>query len=582
MAFCSFSKDCDGNYFVAVENKFITKYLPEADGFAVKVYLYGLYLCKNGDVDFSLKSMAEVLKSTEQKIAEAFAFWEDYDLVEILSKDPFAVQYLPVKSAIGRPKKIRYEQYGDFNKELQRKMQKVGKFVSSGDYLKYMRFLEDTAMQPQALLLIAEYCINKQGEAISPSYIFNKAKKLLNGGCTTYEQVERELSNYHAHEGELTAIITALGGYQRTPDENDYSLYRKWTETLGFTFDGVLTAAKKLKRGSVNALDMTLEELYERGKTEAKEIDAYLTDREMLASLTFRIARKLGVKVSNPATYIDEYTEKWFTYGFEDSSLLDIALFCLKTERGSFDAMNAIVGKLFANGIVTKESVKAFLKEKNDELKLFEKIREICGSIRKTATNLSLIATWRNWKFNDEMILEAAKRSCTSANPIPYMNKILSDWKNGEVFTLSDIPDDNKGAGTRLSENNYASRTFTNPSIEAANAKSDRERYYALLREKAQTRADRFLAKANSNVRFKELTTELSSMEISLAKAEVFEPKQLPALQEKKIALLGERKEILFELGIQEEDLQPKFTCKKCSDSGFLKNGVACDCYKKA
>ncbi len=581
MAFCSFSKDCDGNYFVAVENKFITKYLPEADGFAVKVYLYGLYLCKNTDSDFTLKSMAEVLKTTEGKIAEAFAFWEDYDLVEILSKEPFAVQYLPVKSAIGRPKKIRYEQYGDFNKELQRKMQKVGKFVSANDYLKYMRFLEETAMQPQALLLIAEYCINKQGEAVSPSYIFNKAKKLLNGGCTTYEQVERELSNYHAHEGELTAIISAMGGYQRTPDENDYSLYRKWTETLGFTFDGVLAAAKKLKRGSVNSLDMTLEDLYERGKTDAKEIDAYLADREMLASLTFRIARKLGVKVSNPATYIDEYTEKWFTYGFEDTSLLDIALYCLKTERGGFDAMNAIVGKLFANGVVTKESVKAFLKEKNDELKLFEKIREVCGSIRKTATNLSLIATWRNWKFNDEMILEAAKRSCASANPIPYMNKILSDWKNGEVFALSDIPDENKGAGTRSSAGNYPSRTFVNPSIEAANAKSDRERYYALLREKAQTRADKFIAKANSKVRFKEITTELSAMEISLAKAEVFEPKKLPALLEKQNALLGERKEILAELGIHEEDLLPQFTCKKCSDTGFLKNGYACDCYKK-
>ena len=54
MAFCSFSKDCDNNSYVTVENKFITKYMPVADGFAVKVYLYGLYLCKNGDFDFSL------------------------------------------------------------------------------------------------------------------------------------------------------------------------------------------------------------------------------------------------------------------------------------------------------------------------------------------------------------------------------------------------------------------------------------------------------------------------------------------------------------------------------------------------
>ena len=178
MAFCSFSKDNDNAYTI-VENKFITKYLPEADGFAVKVYLYGLFLCENTDADFSVSSMAEVLKTTEEKIKEAFAFWQDYDLVEILAQEPFTVQYLSVRSAIGRPKKIRYEQYTDFNKELQRKMQKVGKFISSGDYIKYMRFLEENVIQPQAFLLIAEYCINKQGEAVSPSYIFNKAKKFL-------------------------------------------------------------------------------------------------------------------------------------------------------------------------------------------------------------------------------------------------------------------------------------------------------------------------------------------------------------------------------------------------------------------
>ena len=330
MAFCTFSKDLDNGYTI-VDNKFIKKYLPEADGFAVKVYLYGLYLCENRETDFSIASMAEVLKTTEEKIRQAFAFWEDYDLVEILAKDPFTVQYLPVRTAVGRPKKIRYEQYADFNKELQRKMQKVGKFVSSNDYVKYMHFLEENTLQPQALLLIAEYCINKQGESVSPSYIFNKAKKLIRIGCTTYEQVEKELSNYNAHEGELLAIFTAMSAYQRTPDENDYDLYKKWTETLGFTKDGVLTAARKLKRGNMTTLDITLTELTEKDKTDAKEIERYLTERETLVNLVFRIGRKLGVKIQNPAPYVDEYVEKWYTYGFEENSLLDIALLCMRT-----------------------------------------------------------------------------------------------------------------------------------------------------------------------------------------------------------------------------------------------------------
>ncbi len=581
MAFCSFSKDCNDNSYVTIENKFITKYLPEADGFAVKVYLYGLYLCKNAESDFGLTAMAEVLKSTEEKISAAFAFWEDYDLVQVISKAPFAVQYLPVKSALGRPKKVRHEQYADFNKELQRKMQKVGKFVSAGDYVKYMRFLEENVLQPQALLLIAEYCIGKKGESVTPSYVFNKAKKLLAEGYSTYEQVERALSGYNENENILSALFTHFSGYQRQPDENDYSLYRKWTETLGFTQDGVFAAAKKLKRGNMNSLDITLEDLYNAQIKDANEISAYLEKRETMASLTFRIARKLGVKVENPIAYVDEYVSKWCALGFEVDSLLDIALFCLKSERGSFDQMHQTVELLAKNNLLTKENVKAFVKERNEEMKLFAKLQELYGNLRKNAANLELIRLWKEWGFADAMILEAAKRSATSASPLPYMNKILSDWKTANVFDVKSIPDASFDR-TKVAGTGSTSKTgYTNPTIEAANAKSERERFYSLLREKAQAKAEKYLAKANANARFKELSSLLSTMEISLAKAEVFEPKKLPLLQSEKAALLQERQSILSSLGLSESDLIPKFRCNKCSDSGFLKNGAACDCYKK-
>ncbi len=575
MAFCTFSKDVDNAYTV-IENKFITKYLPEADGFAVQVYLYGLLLCQNTETEFSVRAMAEILKTTEEKIIEAYAFWEDYDLVEIVSKAPFAVQYLPVRSAAGKPKKARYERYGDFNKELQRKMQKVGKVINYGDYIKYMRFLEENEMQPQAFLLVAEYCIHKQGEAVSPSYIFNKAKKLIRNGCFTYEQVENELSSYNAHESDLLAVYAALSLSARTPDETDYALYAKWTEKFGFSRDGVLAAAKKQKRGSMTSLDFTLDELHAKGKTDAKEIESYLQDRELLANLTFRLGRKLGVKIQNPAAYIDEYTEKWYSYGFEECSLLDIALYCLKTERGNFECMHETVSALFKNGVVSADGVKAFLKEKNDELKLFTKIQNICGGLRRSEANLELVRTWKSWGFDERMILEAAQRSASGSNPIPYMNKILSNWKQTEVYTPEAIP----VPPTTNAQSNATTRGFVNPTVEAANAKAERERFYALLREKAQSRAEKFLAKANGNERFKTIAAELSKMEIALAKAEVFEPAKLPALKAQKKSLLSERKQILSGLGIDEMQLLPQFSCKRCSDTGFLPDGTACNCYK--
>lgn len=574
MAFCSFSRDCDDNAYTLIENKFITKYMPLADGFCVKAYLYGLYLCTKTDSEFSARGMAEALNCTEEQIKNAFLFWEDYDLVEILSREPLAVSYLPVRSAVGRPKKVRYEQYADFNKELQRKLQKVGKFVTAGDYVKYMHFLQENDIHPQAFLLIAEFCINKQGENVSPSYIFNKAKKFIKNGWTSYEQVERELSNYNAHEGDLNAVFAAINLF-RAVDESDYVLYKKWTEELGFKKDGVLCAARRLKKGSMNSLDMILTELAEKGKLTAKEIEEYLTEREALGNLTFRIGRKLGLKISNPAPFVEEYTEKWCQFGFDESSLLDVALYLLKTDRGDFAAMNEELAGLFAQGIVSQESVKAYLKEKNAQLKLFTAIQGLCGGIRKSAANLDLIRTWRSWNFDDQMIMEAAKRAKDSASPIPYINKILSDWKRIGAFRVEDIP----AADGKAS---FAPRQggVVNAAVEAVNAKSDRERYYALRREKAQSVADTFLARANGNKRFKTIATELAKMEISLAKAEVFDPKALPALTEQKAALLRERESILEELGITETQLAPQYGCKKCSDTGFLKNGAACDCYK--
>lgn len=116
--------------------------------------------------------------------------------------------------------------------------------------------------------------------------------------------------------------------------------------------------------------------------------------------------------------------------------------------------------------------------------------------------------------------------------------------------------------------------------IENANARAERERYYAVLREHAQHRADRYIMKANENARFKELTGELSIMEIALAKAELFNKDKLPQLMNQKRRLQAERLNILQEMGISEMDLIPQWQCKRCSDTGYCRDGRSCDCYQ--
>lgn len=113
-----------------------------------------------------------------------------------------------------------------------------------------------------------------------------------------------------------------------------------------------------------------------------------------------------------------------------------------------------------------------------------------------------------------------------------------------------------------------------------ANARADRERYYAKKREKAQKRADKMLEKANQSPEFFQSARELSKIEFELAKAEVYNPQEVEEILRRQKACTYARDRALEALGLSLEDISPKWDCKKCEDKGFLPSGEACSCYK--
>ena len=136
MSFCSFSKESNSNAFTSVDNKFIGRYLPEASGDAVKVYLYGLYLCSSGE-ETDLKKFAEELSMEQSAVAETFAFWDELGLVSVISSDPYTVKYLPI-SAYTR-KKYDLEKYSDFNRALQALL--PDRMITTIDFAAYFHLL---------------------------------------------------------------------------------------------------------------------------------------------------------------------------------------------------------------------------------------------------------------------------------------------------------------------------------------------------------------------------------------------------------------------------------------------------------
>ncbi len=571
MSFCAFSKDYSKRSFTSVENEFITKYLPEAGGDAVRAYLYGLYLC-NCAQEFDGESAAKLLRIPAKKLVDIFGFWEECGLVQVLSRDPLYIEYLPVSAAVGKPKPIRAEKYLEFNRELYKILQRAGKDLRPYEHQRVLEFLENTPMEQEAFLLVVDYCAKKDGTRLSSSHILNKAEKLAKSYKFTYEQVEAELADFNVHEKELSRIFTLLGIF-RKPQDGDYDLLEKW-EKAGVSYAVVYACCETLKKGSLATLDSLISELIEKDATSETDAREYLARREELTSIVFKVARKLGVKVQNPRPYAEEYAEKWTERGYDEGSLTLVATLCMHLSYG-FSEMDSLLDEMYHGGIVDEAGVREYCNARDRQLKLIGSIQSVCGVIKKTKAALDMVAVWRSWNFSDEMILEAAKRSATASSPLPYMNKLLSEWKRQGAFAPSEIPERETAAAQKVLP------ALKSEAALAADARSERERFYAARRQNAMRHVERAQAIAARDEEFVRAESAIKKGEIELAKAEIFSPETLPEIEARVEEARRARAEALARLHLSERDFTPKFVCTKCSDTGFLPDGRACDCYQK-
>lgn len=105
--------------------------------------------------------------------------------------------------------------------------------------------------------------------------------------------------------------------------------------------------------------------------------------------------------------------------------------------------------------------------------------------------------------------------------------------------------------------------------------------YYQALRSSALQKAEETYVLARQNDDFRKVDNALSLIERDLAYAEIESDKtKYSSLEKQKKNLLAERKQILSSMGLKEDDLQPKYSCKKCKDTGFV-GMEKCDCFAK-
>lgn len=553
----SFSREAKISAYTDIENAFITEYLPLASGEAVKVYIYGLFLCANNK-EISLEEFAKTLDLTEDAVKQHLTLWEDYGLISVNLKDGFFVEYLPVRSSYGaKPRKYKAEKYADFTKTVQAII--PTRMISTSEYTEYFNIMETYSIKPEAMLMIIKYCVMLKGDDIGYKYISKVAKDFGEREINTAKKVEEELSSYSLRTSEIQSVLKALS-LKRSPEIDDLNLYKKWTRELNFEPENIIFAASKLKKASMEKLDGFLLDLYSMKSFSKEDISAYMDNKKKVYDIAIRINHALSIYMDIIDTVVDTYTKRWLSYGFTGETLVFIANHCFKEGKNTLQYMDELVEELYKKGSVDLTSVSDYF-ESTQKADAFIKKMLLASGVNRRPTDWDRqnLATWKSWNFTEDMILRAAELASGKTSPIPYMVGVLSNWKRDNVFTLNEAETSNE---KEISQEEY--------NLE-----------YANRRNFAVSKAQRNLEKAMLIEEFPAVYGRLNSIEKDLAFAEIAKNTELlEKLETEKTMLILKAESLLKTEKLSLSDLTPTYACEKCRDTGYV-GTKRCDCFVK-
>ena len=469
MSFCKFSSDYLMESFTLVDNLFMNEYLPYAEEGYIKVYLYGLYLCTNpSGRDNSVESFSKVLDMDEDKILEIFKYWQDQGLLEIISVNPLEVRYLSIKGAKQPPKKYASGKFADFNVEAQRLFNT--RQIMPNEYLQYYDVMDSTKIQPDAMLMIIQYCINYKGTTVRYPYINAVARNWAREGVRTVEDVEAKLNEFNSLDEDMRSLMRALGRRGSTDIEEKQMLV-KWTKNWGFDMPAILFAAKQCKnKGGFKKLDAVLDEYYRLNKFTESEMSEYVKEREHYHDLAVKINRTIGVFYDSLDYIIETYVSPWLSKGFDDDALLDIAKYCFTSNVKTLQGMNLTVMHFYKEGCITSESIRDYIDRQIQNDEFIKKVLSLAGTNRFVSQNdREYYRVWcTEWGMPDDLILYAAELAANSRFPLQFINKQLAKWHDAHITTLEQAK---KSAiaveNPKSSAKNFTEREYTKEQLDS-------------------------------------------------------------------------------------------------------------------
>ncbi len=310
-----------------VQNAFIDRFMPHANGEFVKVYLY-LLRCADSGQELSVASIADVFDHTEKDVRRALSYWERQHLMklklssegEFLSvtflvppteeygaalTDEFADQRRagivpdrqahpagagaqePGSNGRGKQDMPTRERVAALAGQEEIKQlffiaeQYLDRALSSEEQRELVYCYDTLHFSADLIEYLLEYCISKGSK--SHYYMHKVALGWAEAGVTTVLQAKQETNLYNKN---YYTVLNAFGIKNRGPALPEQETMSRWFNEWGFSIELVLEACKRTinqtRQPSFSYADSILKKWHENGAVSMEDVGKLDKRREQV------------------------------------------------------------------------------------------------------------------------------------------------------------------------------------------------------------------------------------------------------------------------------------------------------------
>ena len=239
-----------------LENEFIDRYMPMANGEYVKVYLLLLRHMNRTEGILSVSEMADILECTEKDIRRALKYWKNMDLVDYHEQsetdEPPVSSHTPSAATASDalpdadtppasvPNIQQYRERKEFKELLFVAEQYLGKTLSSVDIDTITYFYDTLHMSAELIEYLIEYCVENGHKSMH--YIQKVALSWSEQKLTTVSAAKASAVLYNKN---CYSILNAYGIKGRAPAAAETAYIKKWNDEYGFSLDIILEACNR-------------------------------------------------------------------------------------------------------------------------------------------------------------------------------------------------------------------------------------------------------------------------------------------------------------------------------------------------